>query len=267
MITIKTKDEISSIKKGGALLARILRDLTKEVRAGVSTATLDHLAEEKIRAVGGEPSFKNYRPLGALRPFPASLCVSINDEVVHGIPSEKRIIKSGDVVSLDIGMWWPIGKIHTKSKKKVRPMATDTATTIVVGRTTPKISKLLQATKKSLILGIKELKPGGFIGDASSAIERVLAPTGYGIVRDLAGHGVGYKVHEDPFVPNYGPAGTGPVLKEGMVLALEPMATMGDWRVVLDSDDWTVRTRDRSIAAHFEHTVVITKKGVEIVTL
>jgi len=265
MITLKTQAEIQTLKEGGKRLCQILKNLAGAVRPGVSTWELDALAERQIRGLGGEPSFKGYNPYGAKRAFPASLCVSINDEVVHGIPNKNCLIKDGDVVSLDIGMLWPSGA--SAKEAGGRGMYTDMAVTVAVGAVPEKIKKLIAVTEASLYEGIKQLRAGARIGDASSAIGQKIEKAGFGVVRDLAGHGVGYKVHEDPSVPNFGPKGTGPVLKEGMVLALEPMATAGGHHVTIDDDEWTFRTSDGSIAAHFEHTVVITKSGALIVTL
>lgn len=260
MITIKTKAEIETLKEGGARLGRILSQVAGSIQAGISTAELDSIAERLIREAGGEPSFKGYNPYGAKRPYPSALCVSVNDEVVHAIPAHDRILKEGDVVGLDIGMWWP------KKKNGIRPMATDCAVTVGVGKISSKAEKLIRVTKEALDLGIAAVRAGAQIGDISESIQGHIERHNFGVVRDLAGHGVGYKVHEDPFVPNYGTRGSGAVLKEGMVIAIEPMATEGTWRVVLDDDEWAFRTADGKLAAHFEHTVVVTRDGFHVAT-
>jgi methionyl aminopeptidase len=185
--------------------------------------------------------------------FPDIICISLNDEVVHGIPSQKRIIKSGDVLSMDFGVNYD-------------GMITDAATSLVVGTSTPQKDALLRDTKTSLDAGINVLKDEVRVGDIANAVETVLKKGPYGIVRDMVGHGVGHQLHESPDIPNYGKKGTGPVLSAGMTIAIEPMATLGDFRVYIDIDGWTVRTNDRSISAHFEHTVLITDEGSEILT-
>jgi len=278
MVTRKTAEEIETLKHGGRLLAGVLAQVAGAVRPGVSAKALDTLAEKLIREAGGEPSFKGYNPYGAAIPYPAALCVSINDEVVHAIPTEDRILQDGDLVGLDIGMFWPqpatsdkrqaiIGVKSQESRVKgMRPMATDTAVTVGVGKISPMAEKLLRATRESLERGIAVVRAGAHVGDIGAAIQSHIENHGFGVVRDLAGHGVGYKVHEDPFIPNYGEKGKGLVLQEGMVIAIEPMATEGTWRVTLDPNEWCYRTADGKLAAHFEHTVVVTKDGCEVVT-
>lgn len=262
--TIKSKEEIEILKKGGKELARILREVIAAAEPGVTTKGLDDLAEHLIIEAGGEPSFKNYNPYGAKRAFPATLCVSINDEVVHGIPRKSRVLASGDIVGLDIGMRWPS---EAKAKEAGgRPMFTDTAVTVGIGTISKEAEKLIAATKQALMKGIAAARPGGRMGDIGAAIQEHIESLGFGVVRDLAGHGVGYRVHEDPFVPNFGTKGKGELLKEGMVLAIEPMATEGGWKVSLDKDEWTFRTADGTLSAHFEHTVVIEKNGAHIIT-
>ena len=268
MITIKTEEEIKTLAEGGKKLGGILREVAKAVRPGISTKDLDDLAERLILASGGEPSFKGYNPYGAKAAYPSALCVSVNDEVVHAIPHRKRILKEGDVVGLDIGMWYPARSAETQNPKlKIqRPMATDTAVTVGVGEISKTAEKLIRVTREALDLGIKEVCVGARIGDIVAAIQAHIERHGFGVVGDLAGHGVGYKVHEDPYVPNYGNRGEGLVLKEGMVLAIEPMATEGTYKVVLDKDEWCFRTADGRLAAHFEHTVAVTKHGCEVLT-
>lgn len=247
------KDEIKIIREGGRRLAEILRKVAKEVRPGTSTKKLDRLAEKLIREGGDEPAFLNYTPDGAKFPYPATLCVSINNEVVHGIPSDKRILKDGDIVGLDLGL-------------KHAGFFTDMAMTVPVGGIDKEAKKLIEITEKSLIKGIAAAKSGGFVGDIGEAIENFVKPHGYGIVKILGGHGVGKKVHEDPYIPNYGKSGTGPKLVPGMVLALEPMLNEGRDKVFLDNDGYTFKTRDGKRSAHFEHTILITESKAEILT-
>lgn len=251
---IKTPEELAAIREGGHVLADILRVVAHMVRPGVSTFDLDEAAERLIRERGGESAFKGYQAFGAPMPYPATLCTSINDEVVHGIPDASRILKEGDIIGLDIGM-------------KYKGMYTDTAVSVPVGTVDARAEKLIHATKVSLDKAIACVKDGAYIGDIGHAVESYIEGEGFGVVRDLVGHGVGYEAHEDPQIPNFGRRGTGMRLKEGMVIALEPMVTEGTWRVVLADDGWTWRTKDGSRAAHFEHTMIVTKRGAEVVTL
>lgn len=253
-ISIKTKEEIEVLRKGGKCLAQILKEITDAARPGVATFDLDRLAESLIFESGGKPAFKGYRTEGVKTPYPASLCTSINDEVVHAIPRRDRILKKGDIVGLDIGMQFD-------------GLYTDMAVTIGAGKISNEAEQLLRVTKEALGLGIGAIMPGIHVGDISNTIAKHLKKYNYGIIRDLAGHGVGYELHEEPLIPNYGKTGTGPELKEGMVLAIEPMAALGDWRVVLKDDEWTFATADGSLAAHFEHTVVVTQGGAEVLTV
>jgi methionyl aminopeptidase len=253
MAKLKTAEEIVLLRESGKRLAAVLQALRVAVVPGVSTQDLDTLAEKLIRDSGDTPPFLNYTPHGARNPFPASLCVSINDEIVHGIPSSSRMIKDGDVVSIDLGL------TH-------KGMITDAALTVVVGKVPADVALLVKETERALYEGIKAARAGGHIGDIGAAIERVAITHNYGVVREFGGHGVGHKVHEDPYVPNYGKKGTGPILKSGMVLALEPMFSLGGDAIRLMPDGYTIITKDGSIAAHFEHTIIITEKGAEIVT-
>lgn len=253
MAKIKTAEEIILLRESGKRLATVLQALKKAIAPGVSTEDLDILAEKLIRAGGDTPPFLNYTPHGARIPFPASLCVSLNDEIVHGIPSPARIVKEGDVVSIDLGL------TH-------KGMITDAALTVIVGDVAPDVVQLVNETERSLYKGIKAARAGGHIGDIGAAIEAVGNEHHYGIVREFGGHGVGNKVHEEPYVPNYGKKGTGPILKPGMVLALEPMFSLGGDAIRQLSDGYTIVTKDGSTAAHFEHTIVITEKGAEILT-
>lgn len=255
MITIKTKEEITILREGGKRHALILAEIAKMVRPGVTTKELNDKAHELVLAGGDKPAFLNYKPHGAKRPYPASICVSVNDEVVHGIPNENdRMLKEGDIVSLDLGL------IH-------KGLITDSAITVPVGKISPELTQLLETTKKALMAGIKKIKAGKRVGDIGNAIEREAVHFGYGVVRELAGHGVGYEVHEDPYVPNYGDVGKGEVLQAGMVIAIEPMFNLGTDEVKLDKDGYTYRTKDGKPSAHFEHTVVVTKSGAEILTM
>ena len=254
--TIKTKEEIEILRKGGKILAEILKELAEKTKLGVSALELDRLAEGLILKSGGEPAFKGYELQSSSFPFPSALCVSINQVVVHGIPTDEKF-KNGDIVKLDIGLKWPAGK---------GGLFTDTAVTVAVGKISVEEKKLLRATKKATMTGIKQVKPGKRIGDISSAIQKILDKERIGIVRKLAGHGVGYEVHEDPLVPNYGKKGTGIELKEGMVLAIEVMTTLGSGDVRMAPDGWIFESVDGTTGAHFEHTVVVTEEGVEILT-
>lgn len=254
MITIKTSEEIEILREGGKRLARILRIVGKSVAPGISTKELNDTAEKLIRKKGDTPAFLKYTPEGAARPYPATLCVSINDEIVHGIPNENpQTLKEGDIVGLDLGL------IH-------KGLVVDAAVTVPVGKIDNAVQKLIDATKKALIAGIKVSQAGNTIGDIGNAIEQIGLENGYGIVSELGGHGVGYKVHEEPHVPNFGNKGTGPELNSGMVLALEPMFNEGTGDVVLASDGYTFKTADGKRSAHFEHTIVITEGEPEILT-
>lgn len=255
MISIKTAEEIAILKEGGARLAFILKEVSKKVAVGVSTKDLNDLAEKLIAEGGDKGSFKGYTPHGAKRPYPASLCVSVNEQVVHGIPNESpRILKEGDIVGLDLGL------IH-------KGLFTDHAVTLPVGAISKEAQQLLEVTRKALDIGISAIVPGAHIGDIGAAIKKYVKPFKFGIVETLSGHGVGYSVHEDPFVPNTARKGEGPKLKPGMVLAIEPMLTLGSKEIVLEKDGYTYRTIDGSLAAHFEHTIVVTEDGVEILTI
>ena len=254
MVTIKTKADIAILREGGKRHAYILKEVAKLVKPGVHVVKLDEKAAELIREGGDTPAFLNYQPYGAARPYPATLCVSINDEIVHGIPTEgDKILNEGDIVSLDLGL------VH-------KNLITDGAITVPVGKIKPELEELLSVTKSALMAGIKAAKAGARVGDISNAIQTIGVAHGYGIVEELAGHGVGYHVHEDPYVPNFGRAGKGDLLKEGMVIAIEPMFNLGTKKIKLDTDGYTYRTADGKPSAHFEHTVVITKSGVEVLT-
>ena len=249
---IKNQRELEILREGGKKLAAILNEVSRRAISGVSARELDDLAEKLILKAGGAPSFKNYKVRGAPIPYPGSLCVSINDEIVHGLPTNKAL-KAGDVVGLDIGMQY-------------EGFFTDTAMTVLVGGGS---NKLIDATKKALDIGITQVRSGAHIGDIGYAIQQFLEKENFGVVRELVGHGVGRAVHEDPEIPNWGKSGTGPKLVEGMIIALEPMATENGPhapKIKLSKDGWTWLTKDGSRSAHFEHTVVVTKNGAEILS-
>jgi methionyl aminopeptidase len=255
MITIKTKSDISILREGGKRHAEILRELAKLVKPGVRSSELENVARKLIAQSGDKPALLNYMPYGAKRPYPAALCVSVNDEIVHGIPNETdKVLKEGDIVGLDLGL-------------TNRGLITDATLTVAVGKITLELQELLEVTKRALVAGIKAAKGGKRIGDISNAIQRVAVSKKYGVVEELAGHGVGYDVHEEPYVPNYGEAGRGEILRPGMVLAIEPMFNIGTKKIKLDKDGYTYRTADGSASAHFEHTVVITKGDAEVLTV
>lgn len=254
MITIKTDSDIEKLREGGKRLAFVVSETSKHIAVGVSTDELNNVAHALMLEGGDTPSFLNYKPHGAPRPFPASICVAINDEIVHGIPNENpKTLKEGDVVTLDAGL------IH-------EGLFTDHAITYTVGEVSKDIKKLLDATREALSSGIKQARAGNSVGDISSAIAARAQKAGLSVVKGLAGHGVGYSVHEDPYVPNEGRAGTGELLKPGMVLAIEPMFSMGSPNIKLDKDGYTYRTADGSLSAQFEHTVLITDGEPEILT-
>jgi len=242
MIQIHSPDEVELIRGSARIVGQCLLMLSREVRPGVSTLELDRLAEKFIRDSGGEPAFKGYRG------FPASICASINEEVVHGIPSAKRFLREGDIVSLDIGV-------------KREGFFGDAARTFPVGEVSSTATRLLDATERALEAGIAQARPGNRVSDISAAIEREVMRHRFRVVRALVGHGIGRELHEEPQVPNYGRMGEGPKLKEGMVLAIEPMVNAGTAEVLTLSDQWTVVTADRSLSAHFEHTVAIGSEG------
>lgn len=265
-ITVKTKDEIDLMREGGRRLASILNQVVAAARIGITTLALDDFAENLILQSGGRPSFKGYRIKGARNAYPGTMCISINEEVVHGIPRKERVLREGDIVGLDIGMWYP-SFAKASEGKPVKSLCTDMAVTIGIGNISSEANRLIEVTRKSLEIGIAQVKPDATVGDIGYVIERFLKKNNLGIIRDLAGHGVGYELHEEPLIPNYGSVGQGVALKEGMVIAIEPMATLGDWRVVLANDGWTFKTVDNSLGAHFEHTMAVTKDGVEVLTI
>lgn len=250
MTRVKTKREIDAMRQGGHMLASVLQTLREHTKPGITTQALADIAAKELKALGGEPAFLGYQD------FPSVLCVSVNDEVVHGIPSNKRIIQNGDIVGLDFGVLY-------------EGMVTDAAISVIAGKPRQKRHlQLLSDTQTALQAGIDAVHHQVRTGDIGQAVEKSLKATArpYGIVRDLVGHGVGHHVHEDPNVPNYGRAGTGPWLEQGMTIAIEPMVTLGSEKVYMADDGWTVCTVDKSWSAHFEHTVLITEKGAEVLT-
>lgn len=249
MIIYKSPQEVDRMRTAGRIVAGTIDRVLAAVRPGISTADLDRVAEEEINRRSATPSFRGYKG------FPASICASLNDEVVHGIPSPKRMLKVGDVLSLDFGAIWE--GYHA-----------DSAVTVFVGEPpSAEAEKLVRVTEEALEAAISQVRPGGRLSDVSHAVEQVVEGAGFSVVREYVGHGIGRSLHEDPQIPNYGPPGRGPELRPGLVLAVEPMVTMGDWPTRVLADDWTVVTADGSLAAHFEHTIAVTDDGQEVLTV
>jgi methionyl aminopeptidase len=256
MAKIKTKEEIVSLRKGGKILAKILRELAVYAKPGVSTMDINDYALKLAEDYGAEPVLLGYHPEFAPIPYPAALCTSVNDVVQHGVPDADEILEAGDIINLDMSIGY-------------EGMIVDSGITIPVGGKTDAVSqKLIDVTKEALALGIKQAKPGNHIGDISHAIQTYVEAHGFSIVEVLCGHGVGHAVHEEPMVPNFGKAGTGPIIKVGNVFAIEPIVNVGSKEVWFDDDGdgYSVFTSDGSRAAHFEHTVAITEHGPEIMT-
>lgn len=253
MIIIKTDQEIETIREGGKLLAKILKQVLKQVKVGATTGELEELACALIAKTGGKPAFKGYKNGGPA--YPTALCISLNDEVVHAPALPPRLIQSGDIVSIDVGM-------------EYKSLFTDMAATVAVGKVDKNVIRLLEATKKSLALGIAKVKPGNSIYDIGKAVEDYIIAQGFSVVKDLVGHGVGKAVHEDPQIPNFAiPEYKGILLRPGMVIAIEPMVNMGKYQVYNAKDGHTIKTSDGSLSAHFEHTVAVTKTGYKILTV
>ena len=251
-IYLKTEDEIELMRQANQLVGKTLGELAKHIKPGVTTLQLDKIADEFIRDHGAQPTFKGFpNPYGG--PFPASICTSVNDVVVHGVPNAETVLKEGDIISVDCGTL-------------LNGFNGDSAYTFCVGEVTDEVKKLLKTTKESLYLGIENAVAGKHLGDISSAVQEHCEAQKYGIVRELTGHGIGREMHEDPQVPNYGRRGNGVMLKAGMCIAIEPMITMGERSIWLDKDRWTIRTRDGKPAAHFEHTIVVRKGKAEILS-
>ena len=245
-IIIKSRSEIAAMRRAGSVVASILKTLSKEIKAGVTTRHLDDIAVSELTRHGATPSFKGYRG------FPATLCVSINEEIVHGIPVERKI-REGDIVSLDFGA-------------KVDGFHGDAALTVGVGNISPQAKQLLDTTRGSLEAGINVARDGARLSDISAAIQYYVESRGFSVVREYTGHGIGHELHEDPQIPNFGPPGLGPVLQKGMTLAIEPMVNLGGWQTKVNNDGWTVVTADGSLSAHFEKTIAITNGGAEVLT-
>lgn len=251
MIYLKSESEIDKMRESAQIVSRTLGKVSEHIEPGVSTAKLDRIAQEYIESQGGSPAFKGYGP--SANPFPATLCISINEEVVHGIPSEQRTLKEGDVVSIDCGV-------------EKDGYFGDHAYTFAVGECDEEVLRLLRVTLMSLEKAIEQAVHGNRIGDISNAVQTYCEDRGYGVVRDLVGHGIGKSMHEDPSVPNFGKAGRGERLRSGMGLAIEPMITMGSHKVKTLDDGWTVVTADNSLAAHFEHDVIIREGRAEVLS-
>ena len=246
MIYLKTNEEIELLRENNILVSQALAEVAKHIKPGVTTKELDRIADDFIRSHGAIPSFLGYEG------YPASACISVNEQVVHGIPSD-YVIKEGDIVSVDLGTF-------------MKGFNGDSAYTFAVGEIADDVRQLLEVTKEALYKGTAQAKAGNRVGDISAAVQEYAEKFGYGVVRELEGHGLGRKMHEDPGVPNYGARGRGPLLKEGMVICIEPMITLGNRAVVCERDGWTIRTRDRKAAAHYEFAVAIRKGGPDILT-
>lgn len=247
MIVCRSQAEIAKLRRVNQLVGRVLAELRAAVAVGVTTQDLDILAEARVREAGAEPAFKGYHG------YPATLCVSVNEQVVHGIPSKRPLVE-GDIVSIDMGA-------------RLDGFFGDSAVTVPVGRVTPEVDSLLRVTEESLFRGIEAVRPGARVSDIGAAVQQRVEAGGMSVVREFVGHGIGTALHEEPQIPNYGPGGRGPRLAEGMVLAIEPMVNLGRPEVKVLSDGWTAVTKDGRWSAHFEHTVVVTADGCEILTL
>ncbi|UCH42641.1 MAG: type I methionyl aminopeptidase [Dehalococcoidales bacterium] len=245
-IIIKSAREIACMREAGRIWAKVMEELKLKIGPGMKTEELDHIANEEVTRLDAKPSFKGYRG------YPASLCVSVNDEIVHGIPG-KRVLEEGDIVSLDFGAIYD--GFHA-----------DAAVTVGIGEVSPEAARLIAVTEGSLEAGIAAACPGARLGDVSAAIQRYAESGGYSVVREYTGHGIGREMHEEPQVPNFGLSGQGPLLKKGMTLALEPMLNIGDWRTKVGDNQWTVSTSDGNLSAHFEHTIAITDGEPEVLT-
>ncbi|MCK9602897.1 MAG: type I methionyl aminopeptidase [Candidatus Omnitrophica bacterium] len=246
MIPLKSEKDLEMMRKSGKILARTMRKLQESIKPGVSTLEIDSLAEDLISKENATPAFKGYKG------FPASVCTSINEEIVHGIPSDRKLLE-GDMISLDLGV-------------NYQGYYSDAAITLGIGKMKPGAKKMIEAAKKALALGIKEARVNNYLSDISYAIQNYVEKQGFSVVRQFVGHGIGRQLHEEPEIPNFGRPHQGPVLKNGMVLAIEPMVNMGTWETEILDNGWTAVTKDRLVSAHFEHTVAITEKGPEILT-
>jgi methionyl aminopeptidase len=245
-IIIKSEEEIAIMRQAGRIVAEVLKIVSESIRPGMKTKELDIIANKELARLGAKSSFKGYRG------FPANLCVSVNDEIVHGIPGNK-VLHDGDIVSLDFGAIFS-------------GFQGDAALTVTVGKASQEAEKLIETTRDTLQAGIDAARDGATLGDVSAAIQNHAESKGYSVVREYTGHGIGRDMHEDPQIPNFGVPGTGPVLKKGMTLAIEPMLNIGSWRTRVAADNWTVLTADGSLSAHFEHTIAINDKEAEVLT-
>lgn len=245
-ITVKSSEDLAAMRRAGRVAAQALRAVADAIRPGITTRDLDQIAEDRIRALGGVPAFLGYRG------FPASLCTSVDDEVVHGIPGPRKL-RTGEIVSLDLGAI--VDGFHG-----------DVAVTMPVGKIADEVARLLQVTREALEVGIRAVGPGAHLGDVGAAIQRYVEAHGYSVVREFAGHGIGRRLHEEPQIPNFGRPGNGVILKPGMTLAIEPMVNMGTSEVGMEPDGWTVKTRDHKPSAHFEHTVAVSGDGPVVLT-
>ena len=251
-IFLKTEDEIELMRQANQLVGKTLGELAKHIKPGVTTLQLDKIADEFIRDHGAIPTVKNFpNPFGG--PFPASICTSVNDVVVHGVPDSKTVLKDGDIISIDCGTL-------------LDGFNGDSCYTFCVGEVSPEVRQLLKITKESLYLGIEQATAGKRVGDIGDTVQTYCESHGYGVVRELTGHGIGKEMHEDPQIPNYGRRGNGALLKSGMCIAIEPMITMGNRQIWMMPDKWTIRTRDGKPAAHFEHTIAIRRGKAEILS-
>lgn len=247
MIIFKSKAEIEMMRRSSQIVARILTELEAMVKPGLKTKELDDFAEARAVELGARPAFKGYRG------YPASLCTSVNEEIIHGIPSS-RVLKEGDILSLDFGVYF-------------EGFYGDAALTIPVGEVSSLAARLMAAAEVAFYQGLSQMRVGHRLSDISHAIQTYVEGQGFSVIRSFVGHGIGHSLHEEPAVPNFGPPGQGPRLRQGLTLAIEPMITAGDWHEEILQDGWTAVTKDRSLAAHFEHTVALTSEGVEILTL
>ncbi|MDD4901321.1 MAG: type I methionyl aminopeptidase [Patescibacteria group bacterium] len=276
MITIKKPEEIELLRQGGKILGQVMKALIAEVKPGVTTGHLEEMADFLIRQAQGRPSFKGYQSGEEDRPYPTILCTCINDEVVHAPSLPSRVLKSGDIITIDVGMEYPAYAKAAAGKpagagvvggQAQRGYYTDMAATVAVGKVSRQAQKLIRVAKQALALGLKQIRPGNSLNNIGKAIEKYAKQNGFSVVRDLVGHGVGYDLHEDPQIPNYDLSYNKKIiLKPGMVLAIEPMVNAGDWQVKLGADGFTFSTADGSLSAQFEHTVVVTEQGYEILT-
>ncbi len=253
MIVIKSKREIDCLRRSNQVVASVFREIKKMVEPGITTGELDREAERLIRARAGTPAFKGYRPPGYRSEFPASMCISVNEEVVHGIPGPRKL-KEGDIVSLDVGVL-------------LDGYYGDAAVTLPVGNVSEEAKRLMEATERALYLGIEKAKVGNRLSDLSHSIQAHAEGNGFSVVRDFVGHGIGKSLHEDPQIPNFGSPHQGPRLRQGMIFALEPMMNAGTWQVTRLGDEWTVVTADGKLSAHFEHSIALTDGDAEILSI